>query len=316
VRLYAQLAALVGCGYAGHSWYEDHQKQKELLRMYEYTAEDLTRLGEKVLKDFEERGYTQIPISHIMALRTREVYWSFRHFMEFSAERHNLTETVYDRLSCYHLEPPKDGAPAEDYDPWHFDGGPGPRPKDKFRREMETLHRDMTFVGDKVMAALAATLKDKTLAEIAVDGRKRSECVFKYYPEETPVRPANCGRFGLLYILPSTTMMDSPLCRKTFEFYDRDRRKHVDLEDTAPDLVCYTVIPGIPLLRYTRQFKPGAWRVAAEKQFSHDGRKTLEYAYGTHVTVPPRWPSAPTDAAFNGPQDNFRRKRDPIRKTP
>lgn len=28
--------------------------------MYEYTAEDLTRLGEKVLKDFEERGYTQI----------------------------------------------------------------------------------------------------------------------------------------------------------------------------------------------------------------------------------------------------------------
>jgi len=26
-----------------------------------------------------------------------EVYWSFRHFMEFSAERHNLTETVYDR---------------------------------------------------------------------------------------------------------------------------------------------------------------------------------------------------------------------------
>lgn len=30
-------------------------------------------------------------------------------------------------------------------------------------------------------------------------------------------RPANCGQHGLFYILPSTTMMDSPLCRKTFE---------------------------------------------------------------------------------------------------
>lgn len=60
------------------------------------------------------------------------------------------------------------------------------------------------------------------------------------------------------------------------QFYDRDRRKHVDLEDTAPDLVCYTVIPGIPLLRYTRQFKPGAWRVAAEKQFSHGARPAPE----------------------------------------
>jgi len=82
------------------------------------------------------------------------------------------------------------------------------------------------------------------------------------------------GDTGVPSGLAESSPRPPPLWRP--QFYDRDRRKHVDLEDTAPDLVCYTVIPGIPLLRYTRQFKPGAWRVAAEKQFSHGARPASE----------------------------------------
>lgn len=67
------------------------------------------------------------------------------------------------------------------------------------------------------MAALAAALKDEKFAQVALDRTKRSEVIFKWYPEETPQRPPNCWWFGLLYLLPSTVTMDAPLCPQTFE---------------------------------------------------------------------------------------------------
>eukprot|EP00667_Euglena_gracilis_P012680 EG_transcript_13030 len=310
VKLYLQLAGVACAGYGGYTGFVEWQRRKELGRMYQYTSQELLQLGEKVVRDFQEKGYTQIPISYIMAMRVRDSYWSFRHFLEFSPERHNLTETVYDRLCCYHLEPPKDDTAPADYEPWHFDGGPGPKPTPKFERQMRLVHHDLTFVGDKVMSALAANLQDKTLAAIAIDNSKRSECIWKFYPEETPARPANCGQHGLFYILPSTTMMDSPLCRKTFEIYDRQRKKYIDLEEDAPDIVCVTVVPSIPLLKYVKQFKPGAWRVVADRQFTHDGRKTIEYAYATHTSVKPRFELTKDEAKYFGVQDGFKRKRE------
>jgi|UniRef100_A0A7S4GIH3 hypothetical protein len=308
--LVAQVAGIGIIGYGGYTLYDDWQRSRQEAQMYKYTAEELVELGEKVLKDFETKGYSQIPLNKVMGMRIRDTYWGLRSFIEFSAQRYNLTETVYDRISCYHLEAPKDGTDPLAYDPWHFDGGPGPNPSPELVKHMDNLHQDLTFVGDKVTSALAAAMKNEHLAAIAIDQTKRSECIFKYYPDETPLRPANCGQYGLLYLLPSTTMMDSPLCPKTFEVYDREKNKYVDLEKGAPDLVCITVIPAIPLLKYTRKFKPTPWRVVSDRDSTHDGRKTIEYAYATETKVPPRGVLRKEDQKYFGVQDGFRRKKD------
>lgn len=310
----AKVGLVGGMGYAGYVYKDHRDRAAQEKEMYTYTTEELLELGEKVFNDFQTKGYSQIAINNLLGMRIRGTYWGYRHFFEFSAERLNLTETVYDRLSCYHLEAPKDGEPHPDYDPWHYTGGPGPKPTQRFTDQVNQMHRDMTFVGDKVMAGLAAVMKNNTLAAIAVDDKKRSEIIFKYYPEETPHRPATCGKHGLFYILPSTTHFDSPLCPKTFEVWDPKNKKYINLEDNAPDIVCLTIVPGIPLLRYTRKFKPTAWKVASEPEFTHDGRKTIEYAYGTHVNVPIRGELRPEDQQYFGIMDNFKRKKDPLKK--
>jgi hypothetical protein len=94
------VAATVVC-FTGYNGYQRLQWHLEERRMSQTSVEELLQLGQKVIRDFETLGYTQLPISQIRKLHLKDLNLSFRLLVEFGVEQLDLVEKVWDRYANF-----------------------------------------------------------------------------------------------------------------------------------------------------------------------------------------------------------------------